>query len=775
MFKKSLIIVLYFLLYCNSSFANTEPICKKVIPKNHLKSIDNQLPQKIEIEVNNNRKWLKHNLRMIKNTLEHDTGGNIIIAPKYKKKFKATLHVYFNNDIKCSFQSKVRQHGDFLDHIELINGNLYQSLDVSLLTGNINGITKFKLLIPKTRNNPEDEIFFTELLREFGYLAPRTGFVKIKYNNLTKTMLFQEKAEKEMLEYNLRREGPILEGDERFMFSIEYKNSYGIITTQPSLTRQTNAKWALKSSQHENISHEAITLFNLFYLKSRSSENSNGTFKDYNLNILNSNLLVPNNPQQVLSMDVYNAIIFSVNGSHSLAQRNKKIYWNSINNFFEPIYYDGDLNIDANYENYDFKLNNLPNKKSFLYAIEEAKNKIKQIDRQKLANRIDLRGSSLSLKEVNKKLNQMTLNLEKLKAHVIKKQDQTDQELINNQDILNKYADYTEDWGFDIYLVFRDVDTKLFYACKNNRKNCDKINLSEKQIKDLLRGRLKINKVPYQYIGEFKDLLDIITSFKLNDKKLSKHQKIKFKDTNFYFNEGIDYKYDEENSVFDVFQKKPGARAYFLGGELKDMTINFYGISEDIYGNIYNYPFDQNGLTGCLSFIKMKLNNISISSLNSDCEDSINLINSTGNIKNFNSSNSYKDGLDIDFSNIEIDYVKVFSSRNDCVDFSAGIYKINKLDLKNCGDKGLSVGEKSNLQLNEIFIENSNIGIASKDSSVTKLNNAYLKNLKTCLSAYNKKQEFFGGLIEIQNINCENYSKKIETDINSKIIIENEL
>ena len=171
----------------------------------------------------------------------------------------------------------------------------------------------------------------------------------------------------------------------------------------------------------------------------------------------------------------------------------------------------------------------------------------------------------------------------------------------------------------------------------------------------------------------------------------------------------------------------------------------------------------------------MKLNNISISSLNSDCEDSINLINSTGNIKNFNSSNSYKDGLDIDFSNIEIDYVKVFSSRNDCVDFSAGIYKINKLDLKNCGDKGLSVGEKSNLQLNEIFIENSNIGIASKDSSVTKLNNAYLKNLKTCLSAYNKKQEFFGGLIEIQNINCENYSKKIETDINSKIIIENEL
>ena len=31
-------------------------------------------------------------------------------------------------------------------------------------------------------------------------------------------MLFQEKAAKELLEYNLRREGPIFEGDERYMF-----------------------------------------------------------------------------------------------------------------------------------------------------------------------------------------------------------------------------------------------------------------------------------------------------------------------------------------------------------------------------------------------------------------------------------------------------------------------------------------------------------------------------------------------------------------------------
>ena len=62
----------------------------------------------------------------------------------------------------------------------------------------------------------------------------------MKANNLTKTMLFQEKAEKEMLEYNLRREGPLLEGDERYVFSKEYKNDYGYIPEQAQLSRQTN-------------------------------------------------------------------------------------------------------------------------------------------------------------------------------------------------------------------------------------------------------------------------------------------------------------------------------------------------------------------------------------------------------------------------------------------------------------------------------------------------------------------------------------------------------
>ena len=50
-----------------------------------------------------------------------------------------------------------------------------------------------------------------------------------------------------------------------------------------------------------------------------------------------------------------------------------------------------------------------------------------------------------------------------------------------------------------------------------------------------------------------------------------------------------------------------------------------------------------------------------------------------------------------------------------------------------------------------------------------------MSNLKTCVSAYNKKQEFFGGYIEIDDMTCQNYFKKADLDNISKIYINEKL
>ena len=102
------------------------------------------------------------------------------------------------------------------------NGDIISSLDVTLSEGNINGITKFKLFIPSTRNG-SSEVIVSLLMKEMGYLSPRTKMVKVNLNDKNFEMIFQEKAVKEMLENNKLRESAILESDESLMWKIRSK------------------------------------------------------------------------------------------------------------------------------------------------------------------------------------------------------------------------------------------------------------------------------------------------------------------------------------------------------------------------------------------------------------------------------------------------------------------------------------------------------------------------------------------------------------------------
>ena len=120
--------------------------------------------KKIKIEIKNNRKWQINNLQII-------IDNTHLIPNKLKKNFKAKLFVTFENNITCKYQAKVRTHGDLKDHIYYKDGKVFQSLDVRLSDGQINNITKFKLFLKGTRGKEEDEIFMTEIIREFDFFS----------------------------------------------------------------------------------------------------------------------------------------------------------------------------------------------------------------------------------------------------------------------------------------------------------------------------------------------------------------------------------------------------------------------------------------------------------------------------------------------------------------------------------------------------------------------------------------------------------------------------
>ena len=85
------------------------------------------------------------------------------------------------------------------------------------------------------------------------------------------------------------------------------------------------------------------------------------------------------------------------------------------------------------------------------------------------------------------------------------------------------------------------------------------------------------------------------------------------------------------------------------------------------------------GLTGCLTLLDVEVIGVNLSSKNSFCEDSINFIRVKGDLETVTILDSISDALDIDFSHININQVKIENAKNDCLDLSYGNYLVNKI------------------------------------------------------------------------------------------------
>ena len=226
----------------------------------------------IEVDIKNYRKWTVNGIRILTTRYRY-------VDDKFKRRFDGKVTVTFSDNTVCVFDARIRHSGDEKDHISLLGNSITQSLDVHLKNGNIRGITKFKLLRPKARGILEDEIFLTEILRNLNYIAPRTIKLHTRVNRTKTIMLFQEKAAKEMLEFNNRREGPIFEGDERFFFNkinkLEDNHlsnwSVGIVdiinqNVKYMLAKQINSELVFKSNGHKLMSLDASSKLNMIYL-----------------------------------------------------------------------------------------------------------------------------------------------------------------------------------------------------------------------------------------------------------------------------------------------------------------------------------------------------------------------------------------------------------------------------------------------------------------------------------------------------------------------------
>ena len=706
---------------CNFEIKN---FSKKLIT---LKSLKN-----IEIQTSKSKSWFENTYKII-------SSSEKIIKKKYKKKFSAKVKVNYKFG-SCIFKAKIRQNGDWKDHIQFDkHNNIIQSLDIQLNEGNIAGITKFKIFIPSTRHGIQ-EIIFSDLLSQLDYLAPRTTFVNITVNNLNfGKMIFQEKIAKEMLENLSRKEGPVYEGNEKLLWENSKESFFA--NSNVSLTRQTNTKWSKRGVASTEISLDGIIKLQNSYIAVHQSKIDKLPNLDWKY--------LSSDSQNYYKNIIYDFLLSAAYGFHALTPHNRVFYFNSLNQNIEPIYYDGNININEVNKNILKKFNSHYFPNDIANHIDILVNKLNTIQYENLENIERISNYKNQFKEFKsnliKKLLFLKKNIEfksKQKIGYVKK--------ISKENFENTF--YKKIVNGKLVSLINYNDKFTINEC--NKKDCYSEDISLEDVNKILSANYK-NKVLIEY--EINKPIRINTS--------------KYKILNNYLEiihtEGIDINVDNENRLI-LNQKTSNDWAMIDRQKINDLQLNFIGSKEEIKKG---QRFNSRGLTGCLTINNSIIKKLIINYENSFCEDAINIINSRGTIDQISIQNSKYDGLDIDFSKINISNLEIINSENDCLDLSYGHYYFNYVNVEHCNDKGISVGENSFVDINSYYSNFTNITVASKDNSEIKLNKFNASNFNICLSAYNKKQEFWGGKILINKNNC-NDLEKFDVD-NFSLIIEN--
>lgn len=678
----------------------------------------------IEIDIFNDLGWNTNVFRIISSEDE-------VIKPEYKNEFNGLMNIHMENDdmnlnISCSFEIEIRISGDWTDHINKKNG--MTSLDVKLLNGNIDGITKFKLFAPRSRHY-ENEVFVTTLLEMLGFLSPRTSFVDVVMDDFNgqqifrNNMIFQEKFSKEMIEYYGFREGPLIETDESLRWTTIIDNNF----TEPDRryfmpAKVLNKYWSRKSENNQIITLEALELYN----KAIFSSNQPWTQLNYDHLGSDTNMIYK-----------FDAALVALDSNHAITNHQRKFYFNKIENQFYPIYYDGDSKFL--WESGDYSIRG--DYENFLSLGIGARELLEELnlDEELLRQSLEQKGVLFTSEEVKYFINKFKSFLNN-----ISKDPRS-----NMQNGLNYYSDSNllkmlKLPERKVEVAFIDIDSSIYEICNYDLTNC-KIYEFDISTTDIFSLTSEDDSDSLFVLGKSKK--SFLNESQSSDNFINLTPEVKL----VTYSEVL-YEINPEKNTLDIELLTSRSKVKIIGpGELINWKIKVFSnaLESEIIRN------DRNLLTGCLTFYNIEFTNVKIEATNQVCEDAVNLINAKGSINSIEISNSVSDGLDIDFSNVYVGNITIKNSSNDCLDLSGGQYVIGNIDLEGCNDKGVSIGETSNVQIQNINIEETYIGIAVKDSSLLDLGDASIDTSNYCFAAYRKKQEFGPSYLSIGKSNCD--------------------
>ncbi len=743
--------------------------------------------QKLNLEVGQKTILLIEQQRQLKK----ENGG--ILPPEYFKMHRMDLQ-----HEKKKFKAKIRIKGVRPIHWQDKRTTSYK---IDLIGDDrLWGMEEFSVQKPITKNYAY-EFLFHKLLKKTKNLHLKYFPINLYFNDDNRGLYaVEESFSKELLERQNKRNGPIFSLNEDI--GEHYPNvNYELYSSNYWMT------------EYPELSKSAFSILN------KVRDNDNLKVEDY---------------FDIDRWASYFAVIDIMGAYHGSLSKSARLYFNPTSSKFEPIGYDAHLGA-GDFSN--FILSDLlqENRRGCIYICDEEnwyfkffKNKNGELNFNFLEKYIFylnlysseefinefLKDTESELKEFNLAIYAEDSKADKIgwkglgpylydgkilfkRAKLIKsRMDSVNYSENYKISLKNKKLIFKDNYiGFPIKIIAKDCKNKIdkeFYLAGNMtidwNNGCKKILMKNNENTSfILKEDITMSK---------KDIFNISTDFSnfadhKNVKKLSQNKfeiskniilkkntviykkdyflikgnvQLEIKNNAILFVKGnINFEGSDENKIF-INSDGSGSIIF----ENNNVTLKHVNIE-----NLGSPKLDRYILFGGLNFIEadVVLENIKVK--NSNSEDAINLINSKTFLKDIFLENIYSDAIDVDFGSLKFNKLACKEINNDCLDISGAKIQGTKLSIDTSYDKGLSIGENAIVNIKDLSVVNSKVGVAVKDGSVAYIDNVESINNDYDLAIFVKKKEYSNPDLKIQNF-LKN-EKKILQSKESKLKIDNEV
>ena len=326
----------------------------------------------------------------------------------------------------------------------------------------------------------------------------------------------------------------------------------------------------------------------------------------------------------------------------------------------------------------------------------------------------------------------------------------------------------------EIHVIYKVIGTK--------DKRVTKVNLFSRLnpigIKDLLPNKISnINKISYLSVDKKENEI----SFKPGEHNLDKPLVIP-PGYKLIAGPGVKINLKDKGLIISY------SSLYFRGSKSEPIIISTTGknngllvinakqysiINNIILKNISNITDNFWSVPGAITFYQSPIELSNSLFLNSNAEDAINIVRTKFKIINSQFNVSQSDAIDIDFSEGIIKNTFILDSGGDGIDISGSKVSIYNTKINKSGDKAISIGESSELEMNNISINNAFVGLANKDGSNSIIKNMTIDDSKVYIAGFQKKSEYSPSITTIVNFKYPSGKLKYLLSEGSILYIDN--